>query len=98
MNHVSPAAIEDFLACRLSPEESRLLVRHLLTRCTPCLALISSLQTAALPTCPGKDSLRRPAVGQAAYSLAFERAMDRVREALSLDPQGNVVRPRAGLE
>ncbi len=98
MDHVSFEAVEDFLACRLSREKSRLLVRHLLTRCATCLALTSSIKTAALPTCPGRESLRRPALGPAAYSLAFERARDRVREALSIDPQGNVVRPRTVLE
>ena len=40
MKHISLEAVEDFLACRLSREESRAFVRHLL-RCPACPALTS---------------------------------------------------------
>jgi len=96
MEHVSLEAVENFLACRLSREESRAFVRHLL-RCPACPALTSAKTSAAFP-CPGRESLRRPAPGPAAYSSAFRRAMERVAEVLSLDPQGNGVRPRTLLE
>lgn len=97
MEHVSLEAVENFLACRFSREESRAFVRHLLTRCPACLALVSA-KTSAPFTRPGRESLRRPAPGPAAYSSAFRRAMERIAEVLSLDPQGNGVRSRTLLE
>jgi hypothetical protein len=96
MKHISPEAIEDFLACRFSREESRAFVRHLL-RCPARLALTSAKTSAAF-TCPGRESLRRPAPGPASYSSAFRRAIERVAEVLSLDSQGNGIRPRTLLE
>ncbi len=95
MAHVSSEAVENFLACRLTREESRVFVRHLLARCPACLTSTSALQH---PLVQGGSSFRRPAPGPAAYSSAFQRALVRVAEVLSLDPQGNVVRPRTVLE
>jgi len=67
--HISPAVVQDFLACLLPREQNRLVVRHLLARCPTCL---SEVQLVLRPACSkGRESSRRPT--RAAYSLAIER-------------------------
>jgi hypothetical protein len=81
MEHPSIAGINDFLACLLPPDESRLVVRHLLARCPICLR---EVQLALYPaTATGRESsVRRSDESRAAYSLAIERFLESLKDKL----------------
>lgn len=76
MDRVTSEVFENFLACKSSRGEARLVVRHL-------LSLASKRNPTAALLILGREFSRRPAPGPAAYSLAFTRAEEKFKQLMA---------------
>lgn len=91
MEHISTEAIGKFLSCRLSREETRQVVRHLLSRCPTCLPFAQSVARLHPASSQGREfSPRRSDFGPTASFSALDKFLRDL--ALAIDPHENVLR------
>jgi hypothetical protein len=82
MDHITQEEMDAFLGLRLPREETRRIVRHLLSRCPDCAALAQSHPVWSVG---GEPSLRRPGEILAAISLAIGRSLRRYEDKGTLE-------------